>query len=161
MRRFLILAPVLLAACSPTGRELPLQSVDFRNPAEVAQIREQLSLDDQEAFSNYVLWHNPASSGFCGDPLVDEDGYPPYSIADAIRLTRMRDEEARLARVEASTEPDFVVEQRGLITRKDTLIDQQSLMRARYGNGVMESAEWKALDAQIAEINARLAELES
>ena len=161
MCRFLILAPVILAACSPTGRGVPINSVDFSDPATVAQLREQLPFDDREAFSNYVLWHHASSSSFCGEPLVDTDGYPPYSVGDAIRLTRIRDAETKAARKAASNSaPDIYEERRILVVQKDTYIDEQAQMRARLGNEAMKSDEWKALDAQIAETNALLKELD-
>lgn len=70
----------------------PLTEYDLSNSSVTVALIQDLAEVDRAPFRQFLVHHMATSAGFCGEALFDENGAPPVTIGDAIRLTRLREE---------------------------------------------------------------------
>lgn len=96
MRRLVaLIAIVTLAGCAGVARDVrgdSLADYDLSSSAVTVALIQNLDDADRAPFRQFLVHHMATSAGFCGEALFDEQGAPPATIGDAIRLTRLREE---------------------------------------------------------------------
>lgn len=149
-----------LAACSQDVRSLELADVDLSDMEVVQEIRHSLPPEDRPVFSTYVVKHVATSSSFCGETLVDRNGREPRTIGEALALTVLREERDRRERLAAERPLSATElarrERETLVGRREALIARQTALFATQGPAAAQAPEWKAIAAEMAEVDRRL-----
>lgn len=152
------LAP--LASSAEDVRGKPLSTLNLTDMNTVQEVRARLSNSEAVAFANFALKHNAASARFCGQQLAHSDGRPPVTVGEAIRLTLVREMEARRAAADARKPkaPGELARLRwdDLISERDSLIDAHSILRATHGSSAESLPVWQSTEAKLADVNRRL-----
>lgn len=160
MNKALLLFVALLAGCSSDARDMALAEVDLRDMVIVTEIRSRLSPQDGIAFANYIARHHSQAANFCGQPLIGIGGNEPATVGEAVDLSIERDKAERLALIEAQKpkHPRQVAKEEwdSLVIARDINVDSQSRLRMEFGDKAARSAQYKALEAKIAEIDGKL-----
>jgi hypothetical protein len=151
----LVLA-LLLASCGEDVRNRPLAEVDLSNMKFVHQLARDLGPTDGAALITYAAIHNPASTHFCGERLVDSRGQEPKTIGGAIALTFERREQYRV--VETTKTPAEVLGKQldDVIFERDMVTDRESFLLADLGLVAKRLPEWRSLEARKIGLNRTL-----
>lgn len=166
MTRAVVLIAMLfgLAGCASDPKSVRLADVDLTDMSTVRDIRAGLGPKEGIAFANYVVKHVSTSSNFCGHVLLGPQGKPPSTIGEAIEFTLAKDaEDRRASQMVTKLRPFWELEQQRsqLANQRDLLLDLQGRLRAENGARVVRLSRWRSIEASLADVNRRLAQLKT
>jgi len=162
MRRASIILALALFGCAADVGDIRLADVDLSDAKVVERLSRRMDPDERQAFTTYVVAHFASSASFCGRPLVGPQGQEPVTIREAIELTRFRQAQQPVGGdlLAVSTREDQIIRQwHDLISKRDLLIDRQTLLRAQNGASAERLSEWKSIQVEMADLDRQLLEL--
>jgi len=163
LRNLPLVLALLLASCGEDVRNRPLADVDLSNIKFVHQLARDLGSTDGAALINYADIHDPGSTHFCGERLVDARGEEPKTIGGAIDLTLARVALTRAGeRTQTSETPAELIGKRleDVAFERDMVSDRESFLLADHGLAAKQLPEWRSLESKKANLNQTLTSLQ-
>lgn len=163
MQRMSVFLSFALLGCTSDVGNTRLADVDLSDMRVVQRLKSQMDPEERQAFATYMVEHYVSSEKFCGRPLVGAQGQKPATIRDAIEMTRFRQRQDYAAIPDDSgiREEPIVRQWDDLISRRDLLIDRQTLLSAENGKSARDNRELKSIRDNIADLDRQLLDLRS